>query len=194
MSIARHSRKVSLLRRSLWGLVACVVALLVWIASDGGAKGRVVFSNITASAAALETMKNMMGNPHYQGVDARNRPYTVMADKAVQIDDNTVELSNIRADIGLENNVWVAMNAGSGTLNLATKQLQLTGGVDIFYDNGYEFRTPTAHVDIEQGSAYGEEPVEGQGPMGTLKATGFALLDHGKTIIFNQSVTITFYR
>ncbi|NBO20150.1 MAG: hypothetical protein EBV03_13205 [Proteobacteria bacterium] len=139
-------------------------------------------------------MQNIMKNPQYHGVDGRNRPYTVTATQARQIDKETVELENISADIALDGESWVALNAGRGTLNLTTKQLQLNEGVDVFYAGGYEFRTADVHIDIEQGSAYGEQPVEGQGPLGTLKAKGFALLDHGKTIFFNDSVTMKLYR
>ena len=195
MSHAKYSRFVRFIKRFLWGLVVAVVALVVWIASDssGVSKARVVFSNM-AGGAVSQVMQNIMKNPEYQGVDAQNRPYSVAATQATQLDKETVELHNIRADIALQNNAWVALNAGSGTLNLTTKQMRLTGGVDVFYTGGYEFRTPEVHIDIQQGSAYGEEPVEGQGPLGTIKAKGFALLDHGKTIFFNQSVTMKLYR
>lgn len=196
MSVASHSRFVRFSKRFLWGLICLVCALIIWIASDSSnvSGARVVFSNIAKTGEVISTIRNLMQNPHYQGVDVNNRPYTVMADRAEQIDKNTVSLYNIRADIALENDVWVALNAGSGTLDLSTKQLELREGVDVFYTNGYEFRTAQVHVDIEQGSAYGESQVEGQGPLGTLKAKGFAILDHGKTVIFNDSVTLTLYR
>lgn len=195
MSHASYSRFVRFIKRFLWALVAFVVVLVVWIASDstGVSRARVVFSNM-AGGAVSQVMQNIMKNPQYQGVDLRNRPYSVAATQARQLDKETVELENIRADIALENNTWVALNAGSGTLNLTTKQMRLTGGVDVFYAGGYEFRTSEVHIDIQQGSAYGEQPVEGQGPLGTLKAKGFALLDHGKTIFFNDSVTMKIYR
>lgn len=193
---AKHTRFVHFSKRFLWGLVAIVIAVLVWVASDNSSisGARVVFSNVEKAGAALETAQNMMTNPNYQGVDKKNQPFTVVADKAEQIDENTVSLTNIQADIMLGPDSWVSLNAGAGRLNLLTKQLELNKGVNIFYTDGYEFRTEHAHIDIEGGSAYGEDPVEGQGPLGVLKATGFALLDHGNTIIFNNSVTITLYR
>lgn len=189
---ARYSRFVLHSKRFLWGLVAGVVALLVWVASDNNSENgaRIVFSNMKQAAV----LQNIMANPHYQGVDAQNRPFTVMADKAMQLDKDTVQLTHIRADIALEDGVWIALNAGSGTLNMLTKKLTLKDGVDIFYDSGYEFRTPEAHVDIQEGYAYGDAEVEAQGPMGTLKARGFSVSRHGKSIRFNDSVTIRLYR
>ncbi|MBY0406677.1 MAG: LPS export ABC transporter periplasmic protein LptC [Rickettsiales bacterium] len=195
-SHAAYTRFVSLSKRFLWLLVAVVVAIIVWIASDSDSENsaRIVFSNMSKKVTQAALMQNIMNNPHYQGVDTKNRPYTVMADRATQLDKDTVELFNIRADIALEKGVWIALNAGSGTLNLVTKKLELQNGVDVFYDKGYEFRTAYVHVDIQEGSAYGEADVEGQGPIGTLKAKGFSVTGHGKTIRFNDSVSIRLYR
>ncbi len=190
---AHYTRFVSLSKRFLWLLVAALVAAIIWVGSDSSSENsaRVVFSNMSKTSAILQ---NIMANPHYQGVDGNNRPYTVMADKAIQLDKDNVSLTNIRADIAMEKGVWIALNAGQGKLNLLTKQLELTSGVDVFYDNGYEFRTDHVNVDIQKGSAYGDASVEGQGPMGTLKAKGFSVAEHGKSIRFNDSVRIKLYR
>lgn len=187
-----YTRFVRLSKRFLWVLVAGVISLIIWVASDSSSenKARIVFSNMAKSGV----LQNIMANPHYQGVDGKNRPYTVMADKATQVDKDTVLLTNIRADIALEKGVWIAMNAGSGKLNMVTKKLELTDGVDVFYDNGYEFRTSHANIDIQSGSAYGDASLEGQGPIGTLKAKGFSVTGHGKSIHFNNSVRIKLYR
>jgi lipopolysaccharide export system protein LptC len=191
-AVARYTRFVSLSKNFLWILVVAMIGLVVWIASDsdGESGARVVFSNVPKS----EILQNMMSNPHYQGMDARNRPYTVTADKARQLDKDNVALENIRADMGLDDGVWLSLNAGSGTLNILTKQLELHDGVNVFYDKGYEFRTDHVKVDIEKASAYGDSPVEGQGPMGILKADGFTVSNHGKSIHFNGSVRIRLYR
>lgn len=191
-SMARYTRFVALSKRSLWVLVALMVAGVVWIASDNtGENGaRIVFSSIKKSGA----LQNVMQKPHYQGVDASNRPYTIIADEATQIDKDNVTLTKMRADMVLSNGSWIALNAGKGSLNLLTKQLELTGEVDVFYEGGYEFRSDHAHVDIDKGSAYGNSPVEGQGPLGTLMADGFTVSEHGKTIHFNGSVRMKLYR
>lgn len=192
MPQTHYTRFVSLSKRFLWLLVAGVVTLIVWIGSGGGSDNgaRLVFSNMSKSGI----LQNIMANPHYQGVDSKNRPYTVMADKAMQLDKDTVKLDKIRADIALEKGIWIAMNADTGTLNMITKQLELTGNIDVFYDNGYEFRTSHVNVDIQKGSAYGDAYVEGQGPIGTLKAKGFSVSSHGNSIRFNDSVRIKLYR
>ncbi|MDE3017147.1 MAG: LPS export ABC transporter periplasmic protein LptC [Pseudomonadota bacterium] len=189
---AHYTRFVALSKHFLWILVTVIVVLLVWITEDnsGDNGARLVFSSIPKSG----NLKNIMVKPHYQGVDANNRPYTVLAEKATQLDAQTVAMAAARADMTLASGAWVALNAGTATLNLQSKQLVLRDGVDVFYDGGYEFRTDHAHVDIQQGTAYGDAPVEGQGPPGTLKADGFSVTGRGQIIHFNGSVKVTLYR
>jgi len=192
MTVARYTRFVALSKHFLWILVALVVGLVVWIASDntGDNKARIVFTNIAKSAA----LQNIMAKPHYQGVDAHNRPYTIIAETATQLDKDNIALVNIHADMEVRSGVWVALNSGTGKLNMQTKQLVLHDGVDLFYNDGYEFRTDHANVDIAKGTAYADSHIEGQGPLGTLKADSFSASDHGQVLHFVGSVKMEIYR
>ncbi len=88
---------------------------------------------------------------------------------------------------------WIGLNAGSGELNTKTRKLRLNDGVSLFYDGGYEMRGDHAFVDIAAGTAYGDTPVEGQAPGGTLQADRFEVMDNGKVIRFNGSVRMKLY-
>lgn len=169
-----------------------MIGVVVWTASDnsGEGKARLVFSGIQKQS---EPMPSTMIKPHYQGMDVNNQPYTVLADSATQKDKDTVVMQAVRADVLRTDGKWLALNAAAGELNTQSKQLALTGGVNMFYDGGYEFRSDHAQVDIQEGSAYGDSPVEGQGPLGTLKADSFSVTDRGKVIRFNGSVKMTLY-
>jgi lipopolysaccharide export system protein LptC len=191
--VRRYTRVVSVLRGFLWVMVAFTIAALVWIASDntsGENAMRVVFSNIPKS----EALQNIMMKPHYQGMDAKNQPFTVIADKATQLDKEQVSLEKVRGDMSMGNGSWVAVNANKGLINITTKQLELREQVNMFYDGGYEFRSDYAHIDIQKGNAYGNLPVEGQGPPGTLVAERFEVTGRGEVIRFQGSVKMTLYR
>jgi lipopolysaccharide export system protein LptC len=189
----RYTRRVSFLRIILWMLVTFTISALVWIASDNSSSEsgiRVVFSNIPKS----ENLQNIMVQPHYQGVDGKNNPYTVMADQAIQLDKENVALEKVRGDMTTGKSAWVAINADKGQINITTKQLELNEHVNMFYEGGYEFRSNHAHIDIQNGSAYGDLPIEGQGPPGTLTADRFEISEHGAVIRFKGSVKMTLYR
>lgn len=192
MAAAYHyTRFVLFGRRLLWLLIFGMLALLVWIATDnsGNSGKRLVFTN----APQMEEVRNVMEKPHYQGLDEQNRPYTIIADRAVQADADNVTLQTLRADMMQGNGKWVALNAKNGAYNTKTKRLDLTNSVSLFYEGGYEMRTERAEVDVHSGSAYGDTFVEGQGPAGTLEADSFHVFDRGKVIRFTGSVKMKIY-
>lgn len=189
--VVRYSRFVVIGKHSLWVLIAAIVGIVIWIVSgnNGEDGARLVFSHVPKT----DVLPSEMLKPHYQGIDEKGQPYTVVADKAVQKDKETVALENIRADLQQKDGQWVGLNAGAGELNIQTKKMRLEKGVDMFYDGGYEFRSEYANVDIAAGTAYGDSKIEGQGPMGTLKANSFSVSDHGRVIRFNGSVKMIVY-
>jgi lipopolysaccharide export system protein LptC len=174
-------------------LIVFVVGMVVWLASDNSSDSgmRVAFSQMQKSA---ENLQNVMLKPHYQGVDARNQPFTVIAETATQLDSDNVVLSKVRGDMLMGDGAWMAVNAGDGKLNINSKELELREKVNMFYEGGYEFRSDYAHVDIQKGNAYGNMPVEGQGPPGTLTADSFEVKDRGRVIRFSGNVKMKLYR
>jgi lipopolysaccharide export system protein LptC len=192
MSLSSYTRFVLFGKHALWVLAALLVMGLIWIANYNSGKNgaRLVFTNLPQT----EILQNLMINPRYQGLDARNQPYTVIADKATQIDEEHVALDNIRAEIAQHDGTWIALNAKTGSFGVNDKKLQLTGGVEVFSGNGYEMRTDHAYVDIGQGSAYGDAMIQGQGAVGTLQANNFKAEDRGQVIRFKGDVKVRVYR
>ena len=79
---------------------------------------------------------------------------------------------------------WVALTAINGEYEEDTRYLYLVGDVNMFHDAGHEFRTQKARFNLEERSAMGNDPVEGQGPLGNLQSEGFRIFDSGDRILF----------
>jgi lipopolysaccharide export system protein LptC len=120
------------------------------------------------------------------GVDQLQRPYVITADDATQANGAAldVNLNAPKADITLSNGAWVQLSAKAGIYRRDNSQLDLDGNVSLFHDSGSEFHTATAHIDLKEGSAHGEDPIEGQGPQGDISGEGFVIVDHGARILF----------
>ncbi len=191
-SVAQYTRYVSLGKIFLWLFSIGIIGIVLWIASNNNPDngGRMVFNNVPKS----DDVQSIMQKPSYQGVDVHNRPYTVDADSAVQQDKDTVLLKNISADMATDNNAWVVLRSGSGTINNTSKQMELLQGVELFYEGGYQFRTDHAHVDIGKGSVVGDSYIEGQGAAGTIQAKRFSIEERGNIINFNDSVRMLLYQ
>ncbi len=127
-----------------------------------------------------------MLNARFEGIDERNRPYTVTADIATQSenDKDLMTLERPKADITLADGAWLALTAKSGEYRKEAQVLDLIGSVNLFHDKGFELRTESARVHLDEGIAEGAQPVEGQGSIGTITAEGFRVLDRGARIFF----------
>ena len=139
------------------------------------------------SSVTPEDVQNLrMVSPRYQGTDRRGEPFTVTADSAIKKNpqSDVIELSNPMADITVTAGNWVAIKADYGVYREQDQQLDLIGKVDLYHDDGYEFETLAAHVNMVDNTAQGDDPVYGQGPFGTIKSQGFRVLDKGQRIIF----------
>ena len=176
----------------LWLLATGVIVLVAWIGSGNNADngGRMVFTSIPKS----EQLQNIMKKPVYQGIDDHNRPYTVTADSGVQQDKDTVILDKIHAETIGDANAHMSLDAAAGVLKNNEKLMELTGGVTVFYEGGYEFHTDHAHVDIGEGSAVGDSPIDGKGPTGTIKSKRFDISERGNIIRFYGDVETILYQ
>jgi lipopolysaccharide export system protein LptC len=125
-------------------------------------------------------------NAHYAGIDKLRRPYVVTADVARQTPNRSdlVALEGPKADMTMTNGAWLAVTSHTGVYLTQGQQLDLFGAVKLFHDRGYQLNTDSAHVDMPQGAAEGNDPVQGQGVFGDITSEGFRLTDHGDNILF----------
>jgi len=190
---AHYSRFVGIMKFLLPATAAAIAAMVVaWPYLNGrDEEFRLSFADIGVD----DNNDFYMNNARYFASDQRDQPYTVTADSVVQAVDNSdiVHFTAPKADIMLQDGVWLALTAERGTLVRSTQQLELRGLVNVFSDEGYEFRTERAIIDLDSKAARGDDPVEGQGPIGLINATGFRIEDQGRTLRFMSDVRMTIY-
>ncbi len=188
-----YSRFVGLMRITL-PLVAGAIVILVITWPELGEKRagfKLGMSKITVNDSGGQTIVN----PRFTGTDRAQRPYTVTADAATQ-DQKTpdqITLAFPKADLTLEDGVWIAISAANGLLDRKAETLTLSGGVDLFHDRGYELHTQSARISLAGGEAAGDAAVRGQGPFGTLEASGFRLRNRGRRLLLTGKSRLVLY-
>ena len=127
-----------------------------------------------------------MVNPRFSGVDKEKRPFTLTADTARQNPENNdlVGLEVPKADIMTKEGAWVVVTSKTGIYQPDSHFLDMFGDVTMFHDKGYQFHTQQARVDLDSGSASGDQPTDGVGPAGTINGEGFRILKKGETVLF----------
>ncbi len=145
---------------------------------------RIHISDTEQAPEEIDTVT--MENARFAGVDAQNRSFNVTAARAVQSadDGNHIDLQQPRADIVLSSGAKVAIQSDTGGLQRDTQILDLVGKVTLTQDQGYEFHTAKARIDLNERTAAGDAPVNGRGPQGEIQAEGFEILDGGTRVIF----------
>lgn len=123
-------------------------------------------------------------NPRYTGIEENGNPYSVSADiiRQADVDSPIVDLVEPKADIQLDTENWALISAISGRMDREAQVLELYEEVNLFHDLGYEFHTKNLTIDLVAGSAYGFDPVWGQGPFGEIEGEGVQIHDRGARV------------
>ena len=190
---ARYSLFVNLMRFVLPAIAFTLVVLVIaWPQMHPGkVRFHINFANISPKDANTLAMVK----PRFTGVDEGQRPYTVTAESASQVASGSplIDLDQPVADVTLKDGTWVALRSTEGTYDQNSHDLDLRGAVNLYHDKGYEFETARAWLNLQAGTAHGEEPVEGQGPFGQLQSKGFRISQHGKYVIFTGPAKLILY-
>lgn len=192
--LGSYTRFARFMRYLLPAVAAALIALLIfWPRIQGEIAGMTGFG--VSDQPAIEQDGTTANRAHFEGVDSKNRPFTISADRAFQPsgDSDRIVLDRPEADITLKDGSWVAVTAERGDYRQAGETLELRGKVNLFHDKGYEFYTESVDVDLESGVAQGQEAVQGQGPFGRIASQGFEVRDNGQTIVFTGKTELVVY-
>jgi hypothetical protein len=197
-SFRRHSRFVFGLKFLLpLAIIAMVVAVFLYPMLTGKKEKKIVL--VAHQQTQLEkNAKPEMENPRFHGMDSKNQPYNISAEKAVQIEVGVLTMYQINADITMNNGDFVGMVADSGTYHMTDQLVNLVGNVEIFVTGHdqkfYEVRTSNVDVDAKNGLITGASEVFVKSPMGEFEAASFKLNKIDGKISFNGPVKMTIQR
>ncbi|MCL2469587.1 MAG: LPS export ABC transporter periplasmic protein LptC [Alphaproteobacteria bacterium] len=172
-----YSRFVFRMRRILPVVIVLVlvfVALFPWLSGDK------IAVEMEAHVPNL-----MISKLHLTGTDQHGRPYSVTADRALQVGNtqNIIDLEQPKGEITDQKNIWMAVHAQQGRVDQNTKKLWLKGQVEVFHDAGYRAASEAMAVDLQTGEAVTDQPIVIQGSFGVLRGQGLKLLDDGQRVI-----------
>ncbi len=184
-----YSRFVDLMRWLLPVIALALVAILVgWPGRDDD-KGNLTLSFVNLGGRD-ESLR--MISPRYVGTDSHGQPFVITADAATQDekDQDVITLDAVEADVTLEDGRWIVLQSPTGLYNRREETLHLGEWVNIYSDDGNQFNAADVRLDLANGLASSVNPVHGQGPMGSLDAKGFKVLDGGKRTRFEGGVKL----
>ncbi len=186
-NLRRYGRFVGLAK---WLLLAVAMLLVAVVLAWPGA-----FTNRGGFQLGFASLENVDGsltmlNPRYTGTDDAGRPFVITAASAQQdeLDQQRVTMHTLQADVTMTDGMWLSLSAESGLYDRTHQTLRLDGPIDIFSDRGYEFHGTGANVDLAAGIAVTDQPVQGHGPFGELRADRMTVKQRGQYLLFEGDV------
>ena len=125
-------------------------------------------------ALPKEIVQNELLNPKFESRDKKNRPYEIVAARAVQGKTNKdlIMLDKPVGTMTMDDSVQIKMTSRSGAYRQDTERFYLDGGVHIEHGEGYSLDCEEAHMDLRQSLAWSEKVVVGKGPDIEIEAKG----------------------
>jgi len=136
-----------------------------------------------------------MVKPRLSGTDDDGLPYLVTAASAVQEErgSNRVRLESVVADISLKDGTALHVTATKGVADTKLHLLDVSGGIRVTSQDGYDARTESAKADLKAGTLHGESHIVAQGKLGRITAERFALDRETRQLRFSGNVQMLIY-
>ena len=175
-----RSRRVKLYRR--------VLPILILMLA-GGALTWTVFRTVMSGVErkASESREIRLDNPMFHGQDAQGRSFVIGAQGAIR-DPATghFRLVGPLLRLNLGGRKVTELTADGGSYVEAERKVVIGPNVKISDGgSGFVLTTPEAVVDTNTGVVTGDKGVQGQGPLGTINASSYAIYDQGQRVVFS---------
>jgi lipopolysaccharide export system protein LptC len=193
-SARRHSRRVRLLRIAIPSAIALIGGVIFAMTYLNPAR---LFSRIPTDFGSLVVSgtKITMQAPRLAGVTRDSRPYELTARAAAQdlTKPDVIELTDIRAKLGMQDGTTVDLSARDGVYNSKTEMLKLNNDIVVTSSAGYRALLSEAVVDVRKGHIVSEKPVVVRSVRGTINANRMEVLNSGDIVNFERDVEVTLY-
>lgn len=187
----RHSGRVRRLKFILPAIAAIVVV---------GFIGAIAVRNINIPGFSMGSLdlsdgKLVMEHPQLSGIDGDQRPFNLVAEKAIQdlSKPSELELEAVNARLPMDSGDFADVTAEHGIYDSAKKTLQLTGEVTVKTDSGMAGWLSDVDVDMASGTLTTSKPVTLKSETADIFADSMLIENHGDHIIFEKRVRLTLY-
>ena len=132
----------------------------------------------------------------YTGVDKKGRPFSIKADRISNVADAANMVSLVRPDgqIALEDGTSVTIVAERGTYDRDRNIVDLQGHVVARRGPDMTVETSQATIELDAGAANGTRAGDGAGSFGTIKGTGFRIVEQGATVFVTGPAEMLIYQ
>lgn len=187
---ARHSRLVRILRVALPIGIVATFAVIVVAAYVKPFQALANLPAVDPGKLVVAGTKITMEAPRIAGYTNDNRPYTVTAEAMSQdlTKPGVLELTDIHAEILMQDNGKVNITAVTGVYDSKADLLKLREKIHLTSSSGYEAWLTEALVEVKKGTIVSDKPVQVKVTGGTVNANRLEVSENGALVSFQQGV------
>ena len=177
-------------------IVGMLGALLIYPATKKDAEKKIIL--VAQPIKNVVEEKPVMRNPRFKGMDSKGQAYTITAKQAMQEKPRELHMQEILADLSLNDGGWVSVVADTGTYNMDSTEVFLSGNVSVFLvdkdSKNYELKTQSAVIDTNEGTIKGDEAIVAESTIGKFSASSFVANKESGKISFKGPVNLVIMR
>lgn len=183
-----HSRRVRFLKFALPAGAVLLVGGFVGY-SYLSVPGSISFD---VSESAFANGKLVMASPKIDGFTKENRPYSMMATRALQHTDDSgiVELEGIDAKLPVSEKVFAVIGAERGVYDRNNNTLDVPSPITVQTTDGMTAKLKSAFLEITAGNLKTNDPVDIRLEGAKIVADAMTVLENGKVLIFEKRVKL----
>ena len=159
--------------------------LILVIFNNNSAKKENIFTDFSYDESDFQSVKQVLHKPTFIGIDKKNQPFKVMADKAIRLKQqpNIFKLEEPTGEINSGEEKFF-LSGDKGIFNKNVDQLQIKGNVKFNDENNMIFTTSEMYFDFKKEVLSGNKKVNGKKNNSVIVSEGFKILDDGEQIFF----------
>lgn len=184
----RHSMRVRVLKTALPICALAIAAIFSWYTFLAAPA-----STVKVQLDASESGKLVMMGPQLNGYTKDNRPYSMVAERAVQDakESSVITLVDIVAQLPVGDKAKAEINASSAIFDSVKQYLQFDNEFTVKTTDGMEAKLQNANVNMSNGEMTTDKPVDIRTDNAHISAQKMKILENGKLLVFEDKVQLT---
>ncbi|WP_182084217.1 LPS export ABC transporter periplasmic protein LptC [Aureimonas sp. ME7] len=149
-------------------------------------------ADIAFASTSIEDGRLVMRDPRMSGVDGNDRPFSMMADRAIQaLGGSGIDLEGVKANLTVDESTTAELTAAKGRFDTRSNMLRLYDQIAVNTSSGITIRMESADVALEDGHLTGNGPIEIATPDQRLESGNVSISEGGKRLTFGNRVKLT---
>ncbi len=184
----RHSMRVRVLKTALPVVALGVAAVFSWYTFLATPP-----SPVKVELDPSESGKLVMTGPQLKGYTKDKRPFSMVAERAVQDakQNGVVALEGIKAQLPVGDKDSAEIDAASGVYDSNNGHLQFDNAFTVKTTDGMEAKLGSANVNVSSGEMSTDKPVDIRTKNAHIRANKMLIKENGKVMVFDDQVQLT---